>query len=286
MRGRRRGALTDLDASRAGRRHRGRGRPDAATHRGRQSSFGRRRQYGSHARAPRGRLVHYQGGRARPLASGGAVALLPDGKGDAPGHGRPQKTSDRRAGPREQVDWQNSLAWTSIVKLSATCSWTASFPPAPSIPTNRPTAGSQASRKLACRSKRTRRSPDTSQRSCNATATPKKRPVRPTHLLFNGGVLKAELPSNRLIEVMAGWSGPQAAPKPLDREIRLLDHAVAQGAAYYGWAKQCWRSGRIHGGTARSLLRRHRDAAGLAILGAPRPLRALCVVPIGYGSRD
>jgi hypothetical protein len=58
-----------------------------------------------------------------------------------------------------------------------------------------------------------------------------------------------------------------------------LDHAVARGAAYYGWAKQ--HGGvRIRGGTARSYYVGI-ESSGLAIPGAPRPLRALCVVPFG-----
>jgi hypothetical protein len=58
-----------------------------------------------------------------------------------------------------------------------------------------------------------------------------------------------------------------------------LDHAVARGAAYYGWAKH--RGGlRIRGGTARAYYVGI-ETAGLAVPGAPRPLRALCVVPHG-----
>ena len=58
-----------------------------------------------------------------------------------------------------------------------------------------------------------------------------------------------------------------------------LDHAVARGAAVYGWSKQ--RGGvRIRGGTARSYYVGI-ETSGLAIPGAPRPLRALCVVPFG-----
>ena len=54
---------------------------------------------------------------------------------------------------------------------------------------------------------------------------------------------------------------------------------MAQGAAYYGWAKH--RGGvRIRGGTARAYYVGI-ETAGLAVPGAPRPLRALCVVPIG-----
>lgn len=58
-----------------------------------------------------------------------------------------------------------------------------------------------------------------------------------------------------------------------------LDHAVALGGAYYGWSKQ--RGGiRIRGGTARSFYIGI-ESSGPAIPGAPRPLRALCVAPLG-----
>lgn len=54
---------------------------------------------------------------------------------------------------------------------------------------------------------------------------------------------------------------------------------MARGAAYYGWAKQ--QGGvRIRGGTARSYYIGI-ETSGLAIPGAPRPLKALCVVPFG-----
>ena len=82
----------------------------------------------------------------------------------------------------------------------------------------------------------------------------------------------------RLLDVMGEWFGGPAAPRLLEGE-HDLDHAVARGAAYYGWAKQ--RGGmRIRGGTARAYYVGI-ETAGLAVPGAPRPLRALCVVPIG-----
>jgi len=102
-------------------------------------------------------------------------------------------------------------------------------------------------------------------------------PVRPTHILLNGGVFKAELFRQRLLDVLKAWGG-DAPPKMLAGE-HDLDHAVARGAAYYGWAKQ--HGGvRIRGGTARSYYVGI-ETSGLAIPGAPRPLRALCVVPFG-----
>ena len=103
-------------------------------------------------------------------------------------------------------------------------------------------------------------------------------PARPTHVLFNGGVFKADVLRQRLLDVMGEWFGGPSAPRLLEGE-HDLDHAVARGAAYYGWAKQ--RGGmRIRGGTARGYYVGI-ETAGLAVPGAARPLRALCVVPIG-----
>ncbi len=103
-------------------------------------------------------------------------------------------------------------------------------------------------------------------------------PARPTRVLFNGGVFKADVLQSRLLEVLGDWFGAEAAPQML-AGTHDLDHAAARGAAYYGWAKH---SGgvRIRGGTARAYYVGI-ETAGLAIPGAPRPLRAHCVVPIG-----
>ncbi len=98
----------------------------------------------------------------------------------------------------------------------------------------------------------------------------------PTHVLFNGGVLKPEVLRRRLLEVLGSWY--DVAPRPLAGDLDL-DHAVARGAAYYGASKH--RGGiRIRGGVARSYYLGI-ETAGLAIPGAPRPLKALCVVPQG-----
>jgi hypothetical protein len=104
-----------------------------------------------------------------------------------------------------------------------------------------------------------------------------KRPIQPTHVLFNGGVFKAEAFRSRLMDVITGWSA-HAPAKVLDGD-HDLDHAVARGAAYYGWAKE--HGGvRIRGGTGRSYYVGI-ETSGLAIPGAARPLKALCVVPFG-----
>lgn len=102
-------------------------------------------------------------------------------------------------------------------------------------------------------------------------------PARPTHVLFNGGVFRSPSLQQRLLTTLGAWF-PETPPQLLEGP-QDLDHSVARGAAYYGWAKQ--HGGvRIRGGTARSYYVGI-ETAGLAIPGAPRPLRALCVVPIG-----
>lgn len=100
---------------------------------------------------------------------------------------------------------------------------------------------------------------------------------RPTRVLLNGGVFKAERLSERLMSVLSAWSGD--SPPSLLQGRHDLDNAVARGAAHYGWSKQ--QGGvRIRGGTARAYYVGI-ETSGLAIPGMPRPLRALCVAPIG-----
>ncbi len=101
--------------------------------------------------------------------------------------------------------------------------------------------------------------------------------VCPTHILFNGGVLKATALRARLLEVIGSWFGNRA-PEAL-AEHEDLDYAVARGAAYYGATKD-GKGVRIRGGTARSYYVGI-ETAGLAIPGAPRPLKARCVAPFG-----
>ena len=101
-------------------------------------------------------------------------------------------------------------------------------------------------------------------------------PVGPTHLLFNGGVFRSATLQSRMRDVISSWC--ESDPSVLGAHDDL-DSAVAFGAAYYGWSKQAGGI-RIRGGTARSYYIGI-ETAGLAIPGAPRPLRALCVAPQG-----
>ncbi len=103
----------------------------------------------------------------------------------------------------------------------------------------------------------------------------------PHHVLFNGGVFKAVGFQQRLLDVMTDWSQQSGSEIKVERLTggSDLDFAVAKGACYYGWSKHSGGM-RIRGGVANSYYVGI-ETAGLAIPGAPRPLKALCVVPFG-----
>ena len=123
----------------------------------------------------------------------------------------------------------------------------------------------------------TRHIADFIQRSNANTENNSEQPPTPDFVLFNGGVFKADSFQNRLLEVIGSWS--QNSPvQPLDG-VHDLDCAVAKGACFYAWNKN--NGGvRIRGGVGHSYYVGI-ETAGLAIPGAPRPLKALCVVPFG-----
>ena len=97
----------------------------------------------------------------------------------------------------------------------------------------------------------------------------------PTHVLFNGGVLRAEVVRERILEVLNGWLPRPVTPLLGDE----LMHAVARGAAYYGLARQ-GKGVRIRGGVPRSYYIGI-EAAMPAVPGFAAPLKALTVVPFG-----
>jgi molecular chaperone DnaK (HSP70) len=103
-------------------------------------------------------------------------------------------------------------------------------------------------------------------------------PAQVTHVLFNGGVFKAAIFRTRLMEMLQQWYGEATPPQVLEGTADL-DYATARGAAYYALVQE-GRGVRIRGGTARSYYVGI-ETAGLAIPGASRPLKALCVVPFG-----
>ena len=103
-----------------------------------------------------------------------------------------------------------------------------------------------------------------------ATATP-------SAILFNGGVFKARELRARVIEVLSSWAG--AAVPDLGATDHDLDLAVAQGAAYYGLARQ-GQGIRIRGGVSRAYYVGVESPAP-AVPGVAPPIKALCVVQMG-----
>jgi molecular chaperone DnaK (HSP70) len=103
----------------------------------------------------------------------------------------------------------------------------------------------------------------------------KRQGATPTHVLFNGGVLRADLIRKRILEVLNGW-----LPRPVTPLIgEDLMHAVARGATYYGLARQ-GKGVRIRGGVPRSYYVGI-ETAMPAVPGFPAPLKALTVAPFG-----
>jgi molecular chaperone DnaK (HSP70) len=99
--------------------------------------------------------------------------------------------------------------------------------------------------------------------------------AKPTHVLFNGGVLRATLVRERILEVLNQWLPQPVTPLVSDD----LMHAVARGAAYYGLARQ-GQGVRVRGGVPRSYYIGI-ETAMPAIPGLKPPVKALTVVPFG-----
>jgi len=97
----------------------------------------------------------------------------------------------------------------------------------------------------------------------------------PSHVLFNGGVMKAAKLKARVVELLTAWAG---------RDVRVLagadlDLAVALGAAHYGQVRR-GQGVRIRGGTARAYYIGI-ESVMPAIPGFAPPVKALCVAPQG-----
>jgi hypothetical protein len=105
----------------------------------------------------------------------------------------------------------------------------------------------------------------------------------PTHVLFNGGVMKAEPLRARIVDVLNSWltrDGFAALDTAHVLEAPDLDHAVARGAAYYGRARASGHGVRIRSGASRSYYIGI-ESAMPAVPGFAAPMKALCVVPFG-----
>jgi len=103
--------------------------------------------------------------------------------------------------------------------------------------------------------------------------------LHPTAVLFNGGVLKADILSERLMSILNGWLNTENAPEARLLAGTDLDLAVARGAAYYGFVRK-GKGVRIKGGTAASYYVGI-ESAMPAIPGMPPETQALCIAPFG-----
>lgn len=103
--------------------------------------------------------------------------------------------------------------------------------------------------------------------------------LHPTAILFNGGVLKANVLSERLIKTLNSWLVSEQAPEARLLEGADLDLAVAKGAAYYGVVRQ-GKGVRIKGGTAAAYYVGV-ESAMPAVPGMAAEVEALCIAPFG-----
>ena len=116
---------------------------------------------------------------------------------------------------------------------------------------------------------------------CSTNDEGEDQPTTPDFVLFNGGVFKAGSFKNRLLDVIGSWS--QDSPvAPLDG-VHDLDCAVAKGACAYAWNKNAGGV-RIRGGVGHSYYVGI-ETAGLAIPGAPRPLKGALRGAVWNGRR-
>jgi Hsp70 protein len=101
--------------------------------------------------------------------------------------------------------------------------------------------------------------------------------LRPTAVLFNGGVFNAAPIRRRVLDLLASWN----EDKPV-RELEGFqpDLAVAKGAALYGRNRATGKGIRIRAGTARSYYI-GLESSMPAIPGFKPPIKALCIVPQG-----
>ncbi len=103
--------------------------------------------------------------------------------------------------------------------------------------------------------------------------------IRPTAVLLNGGVFKAEVLTDRLLSVLNSWLDAESAPHAKLLHGADLDLAVARGASYYGYVRR-GKGVRIRGGTAAAYYVGV-ESAMPAVPGFPPPIQALCIAPFG-----
>jgi hypothetical protein len=100
--------------------------------------------------------------------------------------------------------------------------------------------------------------------------------LRPTAILFNGGVFEAPAFRRRVLDLLASWLG--APLKELDSAG--LDIAVSRGAAYYGAVQASGKGIKIRAGTSRSYYL-GLESPMPAVPGFVPPVKGICIVPQG-----
>ena len=109
--------------------------------------------------------------------------------------------------------------------------------------------------------------------------TPEGTLACPTHILFNGGVLRSPFVRDRILEVLNTWLDEAGRPPVQTLTGEDLMHAVARGSAYYG-ATRHGKGVRIRGGISRSYYVGV-ESAMPAVPGFAAPVRALAVAQFG-----
>ena len=103
--------------------------------------------------------------------------------------------------------------------------------------------------------------------------------IKPSAILFNGGVLKAPVLAERTLAIINQWLSDAGAEQARLLSDSDLDLGVSSGASYYGYVKQ-GKGVRIRGGLA-STYYVGIESAMPAIPGMEAPLEALCIAPFG-----
>jgi hypothetical protein len=103
--------------------------------------------------------------------------------------------------------------------------------------------------------------------------------LHPTAVLFNGGIFKSDLLSERTLATLNSWLDQEQAPPARLLSGADMDLAVARGAAYYGYVRR-GQGVRIRGGTAQAYYVAI-ESSMPAIPGVEPPVQALCIAPFG-----
>jgi hypothetical protein len=112
------------------------------------------------------------------------------------------------------------------------------------------------------------------------------RPILPTAVLFNGGVMKSQALRNRVLNCLKTWADTTQTASIRELPAIDPDRSVARGAARYGLARQ-GNGIRIRSGLNKTYY--IGIAASMpAVPGMPQPVKVLCVAPFGMeeGSRQ